>query len=175
MASIGVPGTNGFVGEFMVIVGTYYSEHLAAFSGLQAAGAAFGVILAAVYMLGAVQKMFFGPLKNPKNKHLTDISPREMLALSPLIIFVFIIGFFPRMLLEPMKPTVAAYYNQFNRMLDATTAKNLRSPDDARLMPTGVFGEGFLDMPKPEAPAPEKAAAADTTDDGGKLAAGAQR
>lgn len=158
MASIGVPGTNGFVGEFMVIVGTYYSEHLANFSGLQAAGAAFGVILAAVYMLGAVQKMFFGPLKNPKNKHLTDISPREMLALSPLIIFIFIIGFFPRMLLEPMKPTVAAYYGQFNRMIDATTVKNRTSPEEARLMPTGIFGEGFLDMPTPEKPAPEKTA-----------------
>jgi NADH-quinone oxidoreductase subunit M len=73
-ASVGVPGTNGFVGEFMIIMGTYVSERLGTFSGIHTVGAAAGVILAAVYMLGVVQKMFFGPLSNPKNKHLPDLT-----------------------------------------------------------------------------------------------------
>ncbi len=95
-ASIGVPGTNGFIGEFMIIMGTYTSERLGTFSGIHTVGASAGVILAAVYMLGVVQKMFFGPLTNPKNKHLPDLTVRETLAVAPLIVMIFVIGFFPR-------------------------------------------------------------------------------
>src|SRR5690606_27115660 len=84
MSSIGVPGTNGFVGEFMVIMGTFMSSHLGAFSHFQATLAALGVILAAVYMLSVVQKMFFGPLKNPKNEGLPDMNVREVIAVSPM-------------------------------------------------------------------------------------------
>ena len=89
MASIGVPGTNGFIGEFMIIAGTYVSRRLNQFSAVQAVGAAFGVILAAVYMLSVVQKMFFGPIKNPKNKRLRDLTPREGVALAPLVLAIF--------------------------------------------------------------------------------------
>lgn len=155
MASIGVPGTNGFVGEFMIIVGTYFSDHLNVFSGLQAAGAAFGVILAAVYMLSAVQKMFFGPLKNPKNKHLSDISPREALALSPLIIFIFVIGLFPRVLLEPMRPSVTSFYKQFNRGFEQM--KSMQREDAAQLMPASVFDPAFLEGAPPRETADEGA------------------
>ena len=66
------PGTNGFVGEFMVITGTFVSRTLGHVNGIQAVGAAIGVILGAVYMLGVVQKMFFGPITKPENKHLQD-------------------------------------------------------------------------------------------------------
>ncbi len=90
MASIGVPGTNGFVGEFLVIMGTYTSKNLASFAGMQAVAAAFGVILAAVYMLSMVQKVFFGPLSNPKNRGLEDLNTRETLALAPLVIMIFL-------------------------------------------------------------------------------------
>ena len=76
-ASVGVPGTNGFIGEFLVIMGTFMSERLGKFAGIHTVGAAAGVILAAVYMLYVVQKMFFGPLSNPKNKGLPDLTPRE--------------------------------------------------------------------------------------------------
>ena len=93
MSSIGVPGTNGFVGEFMVIMGTFVSLPLGSHGQLQAALATTGVILAAVYMLSLVQKMFFGPLSNPKNKNLPDLNVRETLALAPLIALIFVIGF----------------------------------------------------------------------------------
>ena len=108
-ASVGVPGTNGFVGEFMIIMGTYVSPRLGKFSGIDATLAAFGVILGAVYMLSVTQKMFFGPLSNPKNRRLPDVNAREVFALTPLIIMIFVIGLFPNMFLERMNDAVNAF------------------------------------------------------------------
>ena len=142
MASIGVPGTNGFVGEFMIIVGTYTSERLNQFSAVQAIGAAFGVILAAVYMLSVVQKMFFGPLDNDKNKKLNDISPREIVALSPLIVMIFVIGLFPNLMLKPMEASVAAFHNQYRQGFDLS--KTMARNDVARMLPESMFYKGFL-------------------------------
>jgi NADH-quinone oxidoreductase subunit M len=108
-ASVGVPGTNGFVGEFMIIMGTYVSPRLGKFAGIDSTLAAAGVILGAVYMLSVTQKMFFGPLTNPKNKRLPDLNPREIFALSPLIIMIFVIGFFPSVFLDRMTEAVSAF------------------------------------------------------------------
>ena len=58
-------------------------------------GAAIGVILGALYMLGVVQKMFFGPITKRENKHLADINGREIVAVAPLIVMIFVIGLFP--------------------------------------------------------------------------------
>ncbi len=102
LSSIGLPGTNGFVGEFMVITGTFASNKLGHFNGIQAVGAALGVILGALYMLGVVQKVFFGPVTKKENEHLEDINRRELVALAPLLILVFVIGIFPNLLLSPM-------------------------------------------------------------------------
>ena len=113
MASIGVPGTNGFVGEYMVIMSTIVSQSLGRWATSQAAVAAAGVILAAVYMLSVVQKVFFGPLDNPKNKKLKDINVREVVALAPLVALVFVIGFFPNLFLSRMSEGVAASIQRF--------------------------------------------------------------
>jgi NADH-quinone oxidoreductase subunit M len=113
MASVGVPGTNGFVGEFMIIMGTIVSQVLDRQAQSQAALAAFGVILAAVYMLHVVQKMFFGPLDNPKNKGLSDLNVRETLAVAPLVVMIFVIGLFPGLLLERMSDSVTAVVQRF--------------------------------------------------------------
>jgi NADH-quinone oxidoreductase subunit M len=118
-ASVGVPGTNGFVGEFMVISSIFASERLKAFSGIQTVGAAAGVILAAVYMLGVVQRMFFGPLSNPKNQHLNDVNRREILALGPLVAMIFVIGLFPNVFLDRMKDSVQLAYEQFKAVAGA--------------------------------------------------------
>lgn len=107
MASVGLPGTNGFVGEFMVITGTFASNKLGHFNGVQAAGAAVGVILGALYMLTAVQKMFFGPLNRTENRRLHDVNGRELVALMPLTVMIFVIGFFPNVFLEPMRGACA--------------------------------------------------------------------
>ena len=78
------------------------STKLGHFNGIQAVGAALGVILGALYMLGVVQKMFFGPITRKENEHLHDINRRELLALAPLLVLVFVIGFFPNVILAPM-------------------------------------------------------------------------
>ncbi len=159
-ASIGVPGTNGFVGEFMVITGTYVSEVLGVFSGVQAVGAAAGVILAAVYMLGVVQKMFFGPLTNPKNKHLPDITPRETLALAPLVAMIFVIGLFPSIFLDRSRDSVQLAYDQFK----AVTSRQY--PNGVQLIDAEVFSPAFLKgaptvkgEEKPDKPEPQAALA----------------
>ena len=103
LASVGLPGTNGFIGEFMVITGTFVSTKLGHFNGIQAVGAALGVILAALYMLSVVQKVFFGPITKDENKKLTDLSSRELLAVLPLILMIFVIGFFPNIFLTQIQ------------------------------------------------------------------------
>ncbi len=140
MASIGVPGTNGFIGEFMVIAGTFVSRRLNQFGGIEAVGAAAGVILAAVYMLGMVQKVFFGPLSNPKNKKLSDITPREALALAPLVVMIFVIGLFPSLLLDRMRPAVETYHGQFVKLF----SEGPDAPVAARLLPKDFFPPSFM-------------------------------
>lgn len=140
MASIGVPGTNGFVGEFMVIAGTFASRRLAQFGAIEAVGAAFGVILAAIYMLAMVQKVFFGKLSNPKNQQLKDITPREALAIAPLVILIFVIGFFPSLFLDRMRPAVETYQAQFVKVYTNTQD----TPVAARLLPRDMFAPSFL-------------------------------
>ncbi|WP_394820753.1 NuoM family protein [Pendulispora albinea] len=103
MASIGLPTTNGFVGEFMIITGTFVSTRLGHFNGIQAVGAAIGVVLGALYMLSVVQKMFFGPITKPENKKLDDVNPREIIALTPLVLAIFVIGLFPNLFLAQIK------------------------------------------------------------------------
>ncbi|MDI1434145.1 complex I subunit 4 family protein [Polyangium sorediatum] len=154
-ASVGVPGTNGFVGEFLVIMGTFLSERLGKFAGIHTVGAAAGVILAAVYMLYVVQKMFFGPLTNPKNKHLPDLTVRESLALAPLVLMIFVIGFFPAIFLDRMKESILLHHNQYKVV--SGQAILFADDRDAKLLPEDTFSPAFLKgMPKkeqPEAPA----------------------
>jgi NADH-quinone oxidoreductase subunit M len=142
LASIGVPGTNGFVGEFMVISATFASKQLSVFSGIQTVGAAAGVILAAVYMLGVVQKMFFGPLTNPKNKHLPDLNRREVLALAPLIALIFVIGLFPGIFLDRMKDSVQLTLRQFKELSDVAVSEG--NTHTSLVLPAGKFDPAFL-------------------------------
>ncbi|MDI1475671.1 NADH-quinone oxidoreductase subunit M [Polyangium sp. y55x31] len=157
-ASVGVPGTNGFVGEFLVIMGTFLSERLGKFAGIHTVGAAAGVILAAVYMLYVVQKMFFGPLTNPKNKHLPDLTVRESLALAPLVLMIFVIGFFPSIFLDRMKESILLQHNQYKVV--SGQAILFADERDAKLLPEDTFSPAFLKgMPKKEKPAEPPAGA----------------
>jgi NADH-quinone oxidoreductase subunit M len=159
MASIGVPGTNGFVGEFMVIMGTIVSQPLGRWATSQAAVAAFGVILAAVYMLSVVQKVFFGPLDNPKNKTMTDLNVRETLALAPLLVLVFAVGLFPNVLLDRMKDSVSGV---IGRYVEGRIAyQEHRGQSDTILKPRkgGPTETGYPEPSiQPDSPAPSVAA-----------------
>jgi NADH-quinone oxidoreductase subunit M len=160
MASVGVPGTNGFVGEFMVIMSTIVSQPLGRWATSQAAVAAFGVILAAVYMLSVVQKVFFGPLDNPKNAHLRDLNTRETIALAPLLVLVFVIGLFPNLLLERMHETVAGVVGRY--VEGRVAYQDHRGQPDTVLKPMkgGPTEVGYpKTTEKPEGEAPSVAAA----------------
>lgn len=101
LSSIAVPGTNGFVGEFLVLVGAYESS-----LRWYAIIAASGVILAAVYMLWMFQRVMFGELDNPKNQKLEDLNAREIAIMVPLIALIFIMGVYPNPFIEKMTPSI---------------------------------------------------------------------
>ena len=105
LASIGLPGTSGFVGEFLILMGTFAAR---GFHDLRWAAAisAFAAILAAVYMLGMFQKVMFGPVIYERNRDLRDIGVREWATLAPMVALVIVIGLFPALLLRPMEASV---------------------------------------------------------------------
>jgi len=100
-SSIGLPGTNGFVGEFLVLLGSYESAMRP-----WAVIASSGVILSAVYMLWMFQRVMFGELKNPKNQVLKDLNAREIALMMPLIALIFFMGVYPRPFLDKMAPSI---------------------------------------------------------------------
>ncbi|MDY0300181.1 MAG: NADH-quinone oxidoreductase subunit M [Trichlorobacter sp.] len=101
LSSIGVPGTNGFVGEFLVLMGAYESS-----LRWYAIIATSGVILAAVYMLWMFQRVMFGELENPENQKLQDLNIREIIIMAPLVVLIFVIGVYPNPFLEKMQPSI---------------------------------------------------------------------
>lgn len=93
MASAGLPGLNGFVGEFMILLGTFKSDVIG--SPILVAFATTGVILAALYLLWMLYATFYGPVKNDYVAGMKDLSGRELAAVVPLAAFMLILGFFP--------------------------------------------------------------------------------
>ena len=102
LSSIGLPLLNGFVGEFLILLGAFE------FNYVYAALGATGIILGAVYMLMAYQKVMFGPLDKPENKILKDLNLREIMVLVPIAVMIFVMGIFPKPFLSRMEPTVEA-------------------------------------------------------------------
>jgi len=98
LSSIGLPGLNGFVGEFLILLGSFQT------SPFWTAGAATGVVLGAVYMLWMFRRVVFGPLTRPENQRLQDIGPREIAILSPILVLILVMGIYPRPFLSRMKP-----------------------------------------------------------------------
>ncbi|MBI5777411.1 MAG: NADH-quinone oxidoreductase subunit M, partial [Nitrospirae bacterium] len=100
LSSLGLPGTNSFVGEFLVLVGTFFwSKWIATVASL-------GIILAAVYLLWMLQRVAFGVPNAAHASHLRDLNLREMITMAPLVVLVFWIGFFPNPLLTKMHASV---------------------------------------------------------------------
>jgi len=100
LASIGMPALNGFIGEFLTMMGAYlWDPRLVVGAGL-------GVILSAVYMLGLFQKVYLGDVTNAKNASLPDLNLREWAAVAPLCALAIFMGVFPSVFLRPMEPSV---------------------------------------------------------------------
>lgn len=111
MSSIGLPFLNGFVGEFLVMLGMWKSTILtvtdvANWNYIATMFAGIGVILAAVYLLWLVQRVFFGPLTNDKNRSLKDLSGREIGLMVPLLVMMVVMGVYPRPFLDASRATV---------------------------------------------------------------------
>ncbi|HEX7128002.1 MAG TPA: NADH-quinone oxidoreductase subunit M [Thermodesulfobacteriota bacterium] len=107
LSSIGLPGLNGFVGEFLTLVGTFSSDWPG--SRWVAAVATTGMIWSAVYMLWLFQRVMFGPLDKPENKGLADLGRREVALLVPVVLFIVWIGVYPNTFLGRMAPAVDAF------------------------------------------------------------------
>jgi NADH-quinone oxidoreductase subunit M len=98
LSSIGLPGLNGFVGEFLILLGAFQTSP--AWTVL----AATGVVLGAMYMLWMFRRVVFGPLALPENRQLHDMSPREIAMIAPILVLIVFMGVYPRPFLSRMKP-----------------------------------------------------------------------
>ncbi|HXD74149.1 MAG TPA: NADH-quinone oxidoreductase subunit M [Vicinamibacterales bacterium] len=106
LSSIGLPGLNGFVGEFLILLGAFrWNPKMAAF-------AATGVILSATYMLWMFQRVNYGPVTNEKNAKLVDLRPREWFVIVPIIAMAILMGVLPNLFLKPIEPSVRRMLNQ---------------------------------------------------------------
>ena len=152
LASVGLPGLSGFVGEFMILVGTFDAyrtwgdmPHMFGVHGhpkLMAAIACTGVILGAVYMLWMFQKVMFGPNANPKNHHLKDLTGREVAVFVPMVVMAFWLGMYPSTFLKQIDPAV-------NKTLANFRIKYAENPDSPAFTPRLMPGPGPDGVPSP--------------------------
>jgi NADH-quinone oxidoreductase subunit M len=105
LASVALPGMNGFIGEFLILIGSFGSPLLHP-AGVYTAVAATGVILSAVYMLWMFQRVNYGPVSNPKNRGLRDLSVREWFVIGPVCAVAIFMGVAPGVFLRPIEPSV---------------------------------------------------------------------
>ena len=116
-SSIGLPGLNGFIGEFLILLGAFKAKMY-----IYGAIAATGIILGAVYMLHMYQKVMFGQITRKENEDIKDMNIREILVMAPIIVLIFWIGLYPRPFLRILEPAV----NQVVAKLNVGTMENER-------------------------------------------------
>ena len=119
LSSIGLPGTNGFIGEFLVLIGSFRTAPILSMI------AATGVIFAAAYLLWAIQRILFNPLDKPANAHLTDLNWRELGLLAPLVVAIIVIGVYPQPILRRMEGAA----HQFVQTVQARAATGTATAD----------------------------------------------
>jgi NADH-quinone oxidoreductase subunit M len=132
LSAIGLPGLDGFVGEFLVLLGTYF------ISWQTAAVAVLGLILGALYMLWAYERAIFGPLAESAARRVTDLDSRDVAVVVPLLALMFFLGLYPRPVLRRIEPSVVAFLSRAQasqssaRLLDGLKSQQLAKVGIAR-------------------------------------------
>src|SRR5687767_3761439 len=116
LSSIGLPGTNGFIGEFLVLVGSFRTQPI------WTVLATTGVIFAAAYLLWAIQRILFQPVTHAENERLTDLNVREMVIMVALVIPILWIGIYPKPILDRMERSAAQFISDVERGAAERTA-----------------------------------------------------
>jgi NADH-quinone oxidoreductase subunit M len=129
LSSIGLPGLNGFVGEFLILLGAFRWDPR------MAAAAATGVILSAVYMLWMFQRVNYGSVDNENNQGLADLKPREWATILPIVALTVLMGVVPNLFLKPMAPSIERLLSQVRQGAPVQIQAGLR--EDSRLKAEG--------------------------------------
>ena len=114
LASVGMPGLNGFVGEFLILAGAYKAGQI-----WPVVFASFGVVLAAVYLFKMLHETLWGPVTHDENRQLNDLSLREIALMVPLCILMLVMGLFPNLFLKPSKAALESTLNDFRQTIEA--------------------------------------------------------
>jgi len=129
LSSIALPGMNGFVGEFLILVGAFrWNPRMTIF-------AATGVILSAVYMLWMFQRVNYGPVTSEKNTSLPDMTAREWALMVPTIAMAIVMGVFPGVFLRPMQPSISRVIERVNGSQPARVSNETPAPAHATVAP----------------------------------------
>jgi NADH-quinone oxidoreductase subunit M len=120
MANVGLPGTSGFIGEFLTLLGAFKANTWVAFF------ATLGVILSAAYALWLYRRIIFGPLEKSSLKSITDLGYREVLVMAPLVLLTILFGFYPAPLMDVTAVSVNNLVSNYQAALKAATALNLQ-------------------------------------------------
>jgi len=115
-SSIGVPGTNGFIGEFLVLLGSFRTEPVLSLIATTV------VIIAAVYLLWAIQRILFNPLDKPENEHIPDLNRRELAVMIPLVVAIIWLGVYPAPVLRRMQGAAEKFVTTVDARRTAMTA-----------------------------------------------------
>jgi NADH-quinone oxidoreductase subunit M len=118
LSSIALPLLNGFVGEFLILIGTFTSDVLPQ-AKLFGSLAAIGMILSAVYMLWMYQRVVYGEVRNPANLKLADLTAREKLVLAPLIVLIFVMGVYPGLFLSRSDAAIQSIRARFSPVVES--------------------------------------------------------
>jgi NADH-quinone oxidoreductase subunit M len=148
LSSIGLPGTNGFVGEFLVLLGAFKTQMW------WAVAAASGVILSACYMLWMFQRVVFGPVTHEENRGLADLDLRERLVFAPLLVLIFWMGVMPQPFLDRMQPALDRTIEMTQARARQMSAWAAADAPAAPRTPATIPATG-ADAPAPSAPAAE--------------------